>query len=167
MSAVLKEQPLLFRPMRDADLLAIASIERASYLAPWSYNTFADCLRVGYCCWVLQSGAQVGGYGIMTVCMSEAHILNICIRDELRSRGHGRALLRHLLDLARAHNASDVYLEVRPSNAVALKLYDSMGFKTIGARRGYYPAVSGREDALVLTCSLPESEVRCRTADLG
>jgi len=43
---------------------------------------------------------------------------------------------------------------VRPSNLGAQALYTRFGFRRIGVRRGYYPAPSGREDALVLTLPL-------------
>ena len=48
----------------------------------------------------------------------------------------------------------DVFLEVRPSNTVAIQLYESMGFERIGLRKGYYQAVGGREDALVYKLTL-------------
>jgi ribosomal-protein-alanine N-acetyltransferase len=47
-----------------------------------------------------------------------------------------------------------VFLEVRPSNRGAQALYTRFGFERIATRRGYYPAHSGREDALVLTLAL-------------
>ncbi len=43
-----------------------------------------------------------------------------------------------------------MFLEVRDSNQSARALYDSVGFNEIGVRRGYYPAASGREDAVVM-----------------
>ncbi len=47
-----------------------------------------------------------------------------------------------------------MFLEVRPSNTVAIRLYQSRGFAQIGVRRGYYQAVGGREDAVVLRKSM-------------
>jgi len=44
--------------------------------------------------------------------------------------------------------------EVRPSNKLAIKLYEKLGFNEIGVRRNYYPAHQGREDALLLALSL-------------
>jgi ribosomal-protein-alanine N-acetyltransferase len=43
-----------------------------------------------------------------------------------------------------------MFLEVRPSNPNAIKLYQSLGFNEIGRRKDYYPARKGREDALVM-----------------
>jgi ribosomal-protein-alanine N-acetyltransferase len=76
------------------------------------------------------------------------------VAAERQRRGHGRALLAHLLDVARGHGARVLFLEVRPSNAAAQRLYAGFGFEQIGVRRGYYPAHGGREDALVFSIAL-------------
>jgi ribosomal-protein-alanine N-acetyltransferase len=60
----------------------------------------------------------------------------------------------HLIELARSAGARDVFLEVRPSNPVAVRLYQSLGMQQIGVRRGYYQAEQGREDAIVMRLSL-------------
>ena len=52
------------------------------------------------------------------------------------------------------HGAESAYLEVRPTNAHALALYRSEGFRTVGTRRAYYPGANEREDAFVLSCAL-------------
>ena len=111
-------------------------------------------MRVGYLCRVVEFRGEVGGYGIMSFGAGEAHILNICIRDDLRGYGVGRRLMDYLLDRARDEYMQDVFLEVRPSNAVAIRLYESMGFERVGVRKGYYQAVGGREDALVYKLAL-------------
>jgi ribosomal-protein-alanine N-acetyltransferase len=84
----------------------------------------------------------------------EAHILNLCVRAETRRAGVGRALIRYLLEQAENAGMVEAFLEVRPSNAIALILYQSLGFEQIGTRRGYYQAVGGREDAAVLRLRL-------------
>ena len=66
----------------------------------------------------------------------------------------GRRLLDHLASTAREAGATQLFLEVRPSNAAALALYARAGFETIGRRKGYYPAAGGREDALVMRLPL-------------
>jgi [ribosomal protein S18]-alanine N-acetyltransferase len=80
----------------------------------------------------------------------EAHVLNLCIGEAWRGRGIGGLLLSHLLEFAGALGVGEVFLEVRPSNTQAIRLYQSLGFSQIGIRRGYYQAVGGREDAVVL-----------------
>lgn len=144
----------LLRPMRDSDLDEVLRIEQASYPFPWSRQMFADCLGAGYRCLALAIPGQLAGYGIMMFGYAEVHILNLCIREELRGRGHARALLDHLLRLARDGAAQVALLEVRPSNGNALRLYRRAGFTQVGTRRDYYPAENGHEDALVLSKSL-------------
>ena len=59
-------------------------------------------------------------------------------------------ILDHLIQEATRFNADSMFLEVRPSNPRAIKLYRSMWFNEIGTRKGYYPARHGREDAIVM-----------------
>ena len=125
-------------------------IEKAAYQFPWSEGIFRDCLRVGYVCRIIDVAGDVGGYGIMSVGAGEAHILNVCIRDEYRARGFARKMMLYLLDRARTAGMSEAFLEVRPSNVAAARLYHSLGFEQVGIRRGYYQASIGREDAAVL-----------------
>lgn len=140
--------------MREKDLAAVLRIERAAYDYPWSERVFRDCLRVGYCCWVLEVARAVEGYCIMSSAPGESHILNLCVRPDSQGQGFGRLLLSHFIALAREHRADTALLEVRPSNRVARRLYADMGFVEVGVRRGYYPAHDGREDALILGIAL-------------
>ena len=142
------------RPMVEIDLPEIAAIEQASYAFPWSENIFRDCLRVGYVCCVAEIDDIVVGYGIMSTGAGEAHVLNLCVGEEWRNRGLGGQMLAHLVEFARSLGVVEAFLEVRPSNTAAIRLYQSQGFSQIGVRRGYYQAVGGREDAVVLRRTL-------------
>ena len=154
----LREVPeVSIRPMLEIDLPDIAAIELLSYAFPWSENIFRDCLRVGYTCRVLDVAGQIIGYGVMSLGAGEAHILNVCVRDEYRNVGFGRRLLDNLLVRAAAAGVSEAFLEVRPSNLAAIRLYQRLGFEQIGIRRGYYQAPDGREDAIVLKRELSHS----------
>ena len=147
----LREVPeVQIRPMMEIDLPQVAQVEQQSYAFPWSENIFRDCLRVGYTCRALDLEGQVIGYGVMSLGAGEAHILNVCVRDEFRCLGFGRRLLEHLLERAAAAGVAEAFLEVRPSNLAAIRLYQHLGFEQIGIRRGYYQAPDGREDAIVL-----------------
>lgn len=142
------------RPMTEADVDPVAALERESYPFPWSEGIFRDCLRVGYVCRVVEVGSGLIGYGVMSYGAGEAHILNLCVRETMRERGIGRTLLRHLLAGAAAAGMDEAFLEVRPSNLAAIRLYQATGFEPVGVRRGYYQAVAGREDATVLRLDL-------------
>lgn len=153
MSAVLKDVPQLM-PMRDRDLDEVMAIESEIYSHPWTRGNFVDSLNAGYECRCLRLGAELIGYFVLMVAAQEAHLLNLSIAVPQQRRGHGSGLLNDAADLARRLGARNVFLEVRPSNRGAQALYTRFGFEKVGTRRGYYPAQSGREDALVLTLPL-------------
>lgn len=143
------------RAMRGSDLEAVMRIETAAYPYPWTAGIFHDCLRAGHGCWVLERNNDIIGYGILSTGAGEAHVLNICIAPWQQGHGHGRHLMQRLLDAARWHRAERVFLEVRPSNPVAQRLYESLGFNEIGRRPNYYPDHGGRrEDAIVMALEL-------------
>ena len=153
MSAVLKTVPVL-APMREADLAEVQAIEDAIYSHPWTRGNFADSLLAKYECCTWRLGAELLGYFVLMVAAGEAHLLNLSIAPAWQRKGHGSLLLREASSIARARGAQSIFLEVRPSNAGAQALYTRFGFRKIAVRRGYYPAHSGREDALVLTLAL-------------
>ena len=143
--------------MTPADLAAVAAVERASYQFPWSEGIFRDCLRVGYLCRVADLDGEIVAYGVVAMGAGEAHILNLCVRGDLRGRSIGRQMLMLLLERSRQAGMEAVFLEVRPSNPHAIALYQSVGFAQVGLRKGYYQAPdNGREDALVLKLDLTD-----------
>jgi ribosomal-protein-alanine N-acetyltransferase len=142
------------RAMAETDLAAVVEIERRVYPFPWTAGIFSDCLRVGYHCTILEVDFVLVGYGIIASGAGEAHLLNVCVREEFRNRGFGRVLLANLTDLAAKSGATVVFLEVRPANTAAIRLYEAMGFRQSGLRQGYYQSASGREDALVMRRSV-------------
>ena len=153
MSAVLKDVPYL-AVMREADLDEVMPIENSIYTHPWTRGNFADSLHSGYVCRTWRLGGVLVGYFVVSAGAGEAHLLNLSIAAAFQRSGHGSALLREATGLARLQGADKLLLEVRPSNHPAQALYRRFGFRRIGVRRGYYPAHSGREDALVLALPL-------------
>ena len=145
---------VVIRAMRGNDVGDVVGIERSSYQFPWSEGIFRDCLRVGYVCRVVTVSRQVMAYGVMSFGAGEAHILNLCVAGGYRCRGVGRRLLGALIERATAAGMADAFLEVRPSNMAAIRLYLALGFEQVGMRRGYYQAANGREDAAVLRRAL-------------
>lgn len=143
------------RPMAERDVPRVAEIERRAYAFPWREVTFHDCLRVGHRCFVLELDGTIVGYGLFSLVFEECHLLNLCIDPDFQGRSLGRWLLRRLCRIAAGAGARRIFLEVRPSNEVALALYRSEGFVEIGRRPRYYPAAGGREDAIVMEKLLP------------
>lgn len=138
------------RPLRGEDLPVVLAIEAKGHAFPWSPANFRDALAGNYYMVVLEQGGRIVGYGVVQVILDEGHLLNITIDPAQHGAGLGRLLLEHLLDYAR-HHTDTLFLEVRPSNTRAVRLYQAAGFNEIGLRRNYYPARDGgREDALLM-----------------
>ncbi|MFC5301041.1 ribosomal protein S18-alanine N-acetyltransferase [Azospira restricta] len=155
MSAVLAPQVEML-PMNAGDLDEIMTIESAVYPFPWTRGNFADSLAAGYSAWVCRVGGELVGYVVVMQAVDEAHLLNISVAARRQRMGFGARLLRHAMQVSRRLGAASLLLEVRPSNAAALELYQHFGFVRVGRRKAYYPAHDGREDALVLVHSLAE-----------
>jgi ribosomal-protein-alanine N-acetyltransferase len=146
--------PAEFRRMTTDDLPNVLKNERRAYSHPWTDGIFGDCLKSGYDCWLLESDGRVVGHGILSVAADESHLLNVCVNPNHQGQGLGRRLVEYMLDRATRLAARSIFLEVRPSNLTAFKLYESLGFNEVGVRKDYYPAFVGREDALVLAKEL-------------
>ena len=140
--------------MQKSDVTEVAQLESRCYEFPWTEKHFSGLPQRGLLLLVYRLSTKIVGYGIMSVAVGEAHILNICVDSELRRQGLGHRILERLLSLARKHQADTVFLEVRESNHAAQVLYQSFGFNEVGLRRGYYPAGKGRENAILLALTL-------------
>ena len=143
------------RTMRYSDLDLVVKNEAAAYAYPWTKRTFIDCLRAGYQAWVLANKQQIAAHAVMSVAVEECHLLTLCVHPAFQRMGYGRKLFALLLDRAASLEAKECFLEVRASNYRAISLYRSLGFTQIGERSSYYPGDTGREDALILSRSLP------------
>ncbi len=153
MSAVLR--PRVERmPMRAEHLDEIHRIEIDIYDHPWTRGNLHDAMNAGYDCSEYRLGAQLIGYSVMMFGPGEAHLLNLSIARVFQRQGFGYALLAELCTVARGQSSQALLLEVRPTNVAAQALYARAGFVEVGIRRGYYPGVNGREDAIVLKLAL-------------
>ena len=137
-----------FRMLRDQDVDGVAAIESDVYAFPWTAGNFRDSLQAGYRCWGCWNGDELVGYAILMTAVDEAHLLNLAVSRDWQRRGIGHRLLHFIMAEARKLECVMLYLEVRPSNLAAIQLYETAGFQQLGLRRDYYPAVTGREDAL-------------------
>lgn len=149
MSAQLRDMPQI-RRMFMTDLDAVVAIEREVFLFPWTRGNFSDSIDSGYHCLVLEQNGHLFGYGVMIIGPEEAHLLTLSVAAGSQRKGWGERLLRHFICIAREQRALSMFLDVRESNRAAARLYERMGFRQIGKRRDYYPAMGGREDSIVM-----------------
>ena len=145
---------LTLTPMTLEDLDEVLEIERLSFKTPWSRAAFRYEIaqnRVARCV-VVRAAGQLAGYLCLWEIGHEIHITNLAVHPHRRGQGLARALLQAMLEDGRARGVTLAFLEVRPSNAEALGLYESLGFSVIGRRKGYY--FDTGEDALVMETRL-------------
>lgn len=149
-------EPVL-RRMRAADLPAVMEIDAISIPRPWSAAIWRGELESQQSLYlVLEEEGEISGHIGMRHVLGELHVTTIAIRPERRRRGHARALIGAAL--AAYPQARLVHLEVRPTNAAAVTLYESLGFRVTGRRPRYY----GDEDALLMSLDLVEAPSRDR-----
>jgi ribosomal-protein-alanine N-acetyltransferase len=149
--------------MRPEDLEEVLAIERGSFSIPWSRGAFLYEMQQNRVarCWVMRDEGRVIGYLCLWEIADELHITNVAVEPARRRQGIGRTLLSGVLDDARARGVRQVVLEVRPTNTEARTLYETLGFRVIGRRRGYYYDTG--EDALVMEADLQSAQPGTRT----
>jgi ribosomal-protein-alanine N-acetyltransferase len=138
------------RRMEVTDVDEVFFVESQSFLSPWSRDTFeGEVLENDLAYYlVLVVDEQVIGYAGMWLILDEAHVTNIAILPQYRTKGLGEKLVAALVEHAKAKGAVSMTLEVRVSNVVARHLYDKLGFESCGLRRQYY--TDTQEDALIM-----------------
>jgi ribosomal-protein-alanine N-acetyltransferase len=147
--SVSESTALRFVPLSEEHLDEVMSIELEAYPEPWTPRMFQDEIRSSRSFFhVAFLGEEVVAYGGFWLVVDEAHITSVAVRDTYRGRGFGRILVNHLLDTATSVGVVRATLEVRVSNQRARNLYESLGFRPVGIRKGYYP--KNNEDAIVM-----------------
>lgn len=142
------------------DIPAMLGIEQQAQRFPWSEKNFFDSFGRRAENFVLCAPGQdegtetVLGFYLASHVAGEGELLNIAVSPQCQGQGYGRQLLEHLLAQAAGLELEQLWLEVRRSNQPAIGLYQQLGFHEAGVRKGYYPAVQGREDALIMGLTL-------------
>ncbi len=144
------------RPFSAEDIPAAARLEREAFGEnAWSERALTDELArsdaalFAALAEAASGGTEFIGYASMRAVLDEGYVGNVAVRAERRRRGVGRALTEALIRHARSREVRFLSLEVRVSNAPAIALYEGMGFRSMGIRRGFY--AFPKEDALVMT----------------
>lgn len=136
--------------MKVEHLDGVMVVENLSFKIPWSRNSFFEEITTNglavYFVALLQD--KVIGYGGFWGIFDEGHITNIAVHPEFRRCKVASKLIDKILASCKEKNIEGLTLEVRKSNTAARMLYERYGFKTEGARKGYYS--DNGEDALIM-----------------
>lgn len=135
--------------MTNVHVLQIAELEKLCFNDPWSEKSIASELNNRLSCWLvaLDGDSVVGYVGSQTV-LGETDMMNIAVHPDYRKQGVATDLIQSLIDALSKQGSHSLMLEVRQTNEPAKRLYESLGFETVGIRKNYYR--NPREDALIL-----------------
>ena len=142
------------------DLAEVLRIERAVPEAPhWGESVYRDILLQGSgeitlnrALFVAVDSERILGFAVAAVVAGQAELESIAVDPERRRLGVGGALSDAIMLWGREAGAREMLLEVRSANAEARALYDRLGFRETGLRRGYYS--DPPDDAVLMSVSL-------------
>lgn len=138
------------RKMQASDVEKVSQIEAAVFSRPWSKKGFLDALNLGNTIFlVAEENKKILGYVGMYVSLDEGEITNVAVAPDARQRGIGQSLIEKMKKEAEANSVAQIILEVRVSNAPAIRLYQRNGFVNCGTRKGFYDFP--KEDAYIMT----------------
>jgi len=121
----------------------------------WSAETWSKQLGLKrYLCLGIREGESIVGYAHFSTVVDEAELLQIAVQPICRGSGFATELLTQGIEQLRLRQVERLMLEVRVSNKMAIALYKKLGFSEDGCRKDYYPAVEGREDALLFSYTI-------------
>ena len=141
---------MIITEMIEKHVAQVAELEKICFgSAAWSENSIASELKNQLSLWLVAlDGETVAGYvGSQTV-MDESDMMNVAVHPDCRRQGIAEELVNALTDALREKESRCLTLEVRASNEPAKKLYEKLGFVSVGLRKNYYR--NPREDALIL-----------------
>lgn len=118
----------------------LLDIEILCFSRPWMRPTLKALLqdpRSHFVVAVDEDGIVAGWAGVRLI-LDEANLDNIAVHPRFQGQGLGRRLLEYLIHWVKKQGASALLLEVRESNATAIRLYQRLGFVRVGRRENYY-----------------------------
>lgn len=149
-----------FMPMARDALDAVVALESRVHVSPWSAASFTGALDSGNLITLARddSGALLG-FVVLLPAVDTMELLDISVDLPYQGKGIGRLLMQEAIRQARSQGMAQILLEVRVSNAPAIALYGTCGFREISRRKGYYRTAEGeREDAIIMQLQLTDQD---------
>lgn len=138
------------QPLKPETIGDVVALETECFAHPWTLENIEEHYGNphSYFFTAEEEGKTVGYIGTYMV-MDECFVTNVAVTEGMRGRGIGNDLVKCACENAKANGASFITLEVRISNASAVKIYQKNGFVSEGVRPGFYRDPD--EDALIMT----------------
>ncbi|MCC6133590.1 MAG: ribosomal protein S18-alanine N-acetyltransferase [Acidobacteria bacterium] len=147
---------LTIRPAVFGDLDEITDLESRSFPAPWKREFFESEIDAEFRLNLVARApdGRFAGYVFCAWVLDEIHVHKIAVQEEWRRSGLGTALMKEVIAFGLRNDSYQIFLEVRPSNTPAKRMYQKLGFEISGRRKAYYP---DGEDAIVMVRELHRS----------
>jgi len=151
--------------MASQDVESVYARERSASQYPWSKRNLLQSTESSNDCQVLCLHSEEVGYYILQHNVDVTELLNLVVFSAHQGRGFGKQAFTFIFNEAVRKQNKEVWLEVRESNAIALKLYKSLGFIEQGVRKNYYPiepesTLNAKENAILMACAVGQ-ELKC------
>lgn len=140
----------MIRRMTDQDVEIVAEMEQMIFTDPWSLNVYRQTLALDNTLYLVAcegNGDIVAVAGVQNI-VGDGEITNVMVLPEYRKQGIAYELLLKLIEEGKKIGVQDFTLEVRKSNAGAIRLYEKLGFVSEGIRPGFYE--HPKEDAMIM-----------------
>lgn len=145
----------MIEEIQQADFERLFEIEQKAHLVPWSKGTLLNNQGEKYLNLKLVENGEIVAFAISQVVLDEATLFNIAVDPAFQHQGFGKRLLSEFILQLQKRGVATLWLEVRESNVVAQKLYDSLGFNEVTVRKNYYPIPEGgKENAVIMALYL-------------
>lgn len=140
---------ITIQEMALTDLDEVEAMEKKIFTEPWSLTSFRTMLGNPYSLYLTaRADGKLAGYCGLFQSFEDACIQNVAVGEEYRDRGIATAMLGRLMELGKERGILNYTLEVRISNAPAIRVYEKLGFITEGRRKNFYSLPT--EDAFIM-----------------
>lgn len=136
----------MIRRADENDALELYNLEMLSFSNPYSLNTIQNDLNSDkVAVFVYVKNDSIVGYISIYYFMGEANLQKVVVAESYRRQGIATQLIECAIDFLKNQSIEKFYLEVNEHNAVAISVYEKLGFERISTRKNYY----GSESAII------------------
>lgn len=133
-----------FRPMNRKEIPQLVELDALSNRPSWTTKMFERELTLPFSLSaVADFQAQPVAFGVVWILPDLAQLIQLAVAPAYRRKGIGEGLLTYLIASAGRQGCRKMELEFREENIAARKLYEKMGFRITGKRKGFYDGCDG------------------------
>lgn len=128
------DHPVAIRPMDEADLPAVAVLDRAAFRPVWHHSeeTLRLALAQSLVATVSEDAGGITGYQISTPSPFGGHLARLAVHPERQGHGIGYGLLYDLLQRFQTRGALRVTVNTQEDNPASLAIYKKARFHLTG-----------------------------------